>query len=204
VIATHLCDNALTAGVMKKGSLCISLCLIDTVLIGRLCVFLQRELWLRHMNPTNSWCKFCGCFSPEVLETAAQNLLVWLSPEQWSPATDQLCFIVSSSVHLKHFSLLLCEDTHVNKALHVHVNMSLTVSSGHLRQHHPGSPCNEWLDHLRDDSNHSIGDLWRRVVCCGHCDATTWWPSPVKWWWNWWWRWWQLGRWWNQITKYNY
>jgi len=45
--------------------------------------------------------------------------------------------------------------------------LQLQVSAS-LRCRPPGRPRNKWLDQLRDDSAHSIGDLWRRVVGHGH------------------------------------
>jgi len=43
----------------------------------------------------------------------------------------------------------------------------------------PGHPWNKWLNQLQDDSDCSIGDLWRHAVNSGHSGATTWWLSMM-------------------------
>ena len=63
----------------------------------------------------------------------------------------------------------LGEDTPANKALRLHVNTSLSRPSDRSWRRPAGRPRNKWLDHLRDDSNRSTGDLYREH--CGN-DAT--------------------------------
>lgn len=43
----------------------------------------------------------------------------------------------------------------------------------------PGCPQNKWLDQIRDDSAHPIGDPWKRAVGRGHGGASTRQPSPA-------------------------
>ena len=58
-------------------------------------------------------------------------------------------------------------------ALQLRINVSLNRPPDHTWRRPPGRPRNKWLNQLRNDSTHPIGELWRRAVDRGHGGATT-------------------------------
>ena len=148
--------------------------------------FVCASICRRHLDFTISWCEDSGCFPPKVSEKAAWNPMVRPSQNDevlQAIGLTSLSHLLSCRCISLFWHLAWLDDTLANMALQLHINVPLNWPPDGKWHHPPGRPQNKWLDQLRNDSTHSIEDLWRRAVDHEHGGATMHQPSPVTWRW---------------------
>ena len=136
------------------------------------------------------WCEGSGCFPPKCLR---QLLGIQWYDRVWNDEVLQRTGLTSlshllSRWHISVFGLVawLDDNTPANMTFQLHIDVSLNRPPDRMWRRPPGRSWNKWLDQLRNDSTHLIGDLWRHAVDRGHGGAMTQWPSPATRWRRWW------------------
>jgi len=90
------------------------------------------------------------------------------------PAEQNACRLTAAADHIAR----LADNVPARLVLRCQIVTSLGHLPSNTWKRRPGRPRNRWTDLVRQDSNCSAADLWRRAGLCGHGARMTLRPSP--------------------------